>query len=209
MFRNLTPIVRALLYVNLIVYVVQRFTGDGLRSDFLLSNFALWPIDSARLGGPAFQPWQVITYAFLHDPSSVLHILSNMFALYMFGPDVELVLGSRRFVVYYFVCVAGGALTQLFVLHSIYPSPYPTLGASGAIFGVLLFFGVTFPRRRLMLIFPPIPMPAWLFVTLYGLIELWLGVFGTSQGVAHFVHLGGMAAGAAMLLFWRGRTAPR
>jgi len=60
-----------------------------------------------------------------------------------------------------------------------------------------------------MLIFPPIPMPAWLFVTLYGLIELWLGVFGTSQGVAHFVHLGGMAAGAAMLLFWRGRTAPR
>jgi len=94
MFRNLTPIVRALLYVNLIVYVVQRFTGDGLRSDFLLSNFALWPIDSARLGGPAFQPWQVITYAFLHDPSSVLHILSNMFALYMFGPDVELVLGS-------------------------------------------------------------------------------------------------------------------
>ena len=209
MFRNLTPVVRALLYVNLIVYALERFTGDGRPTDFLLSQFALWPIGSAQAGGPAFQPWQLVTYAFLHDPSSYLHILGNMFALYMFGPDVELVLGSRRFVAYYFVCVVGAALTQLFVMHSLYPSPEPTLGASGGIFGLLLFFGVTFPRRQLLLIFPPITIPAWLFVALYGLLELVLGVFGTSQGVAHFAHLGGMAAGAAMMLFWRGRYAAK
>jgi membrane associated rhomboid family serine protease len=77
------------------------------------------------------------------------------------------------------------------------------MGASGAVFGILLAFGVAFPHRRVVLLIPPIPMPAWLFVTLYGLLELGLGVFGTQQGVAHFAHLGGMAAGFLLILYWR------
>jgi membrane associated rhomboid family serine protease len=81
------------------------------------------------------------------------------------------------------------------------------MGASGAVFGILLAFGVAFPQRRIMLLIPPIPMPAWLFVSLYGALELGLGVFGTQQGVAHFAHLGGMAAGFLLILYWR--HAPR
>jgi membrane associated rhomboid family serine protease len=81
--------------------------------------------------------------------------------------------------------------------------PIPTVGAFGAVFGLLLAFGIAYPHRRIMLLIPPIPMPAWLFVTLYGAIELFLGVFGTQQGVAHFAHLGGMAAGYLLVLYWR------
>lgn len=203
MFRNLTPVVRALLIANVIVYVLQRFTGLG---DVILWHFALWPLGVAQVDGAApFEPWQVVTYAFLHDPSNYLHILGNMFALYMFGPDAERVLGARRFSFYYFACVIGAALTQMFVMHALDPEPFPTLGASGGIFGILLFYGMAFPHRRLLLLFPPVPMPAWLFVTLYGVLELILGVFGTSQGVAHFAHLGGMATGYLLIEYWRRR----
>src|SRR3984957_12042902 len=90
--------------------------------------------------------------------------------------------GARRSAIYYFACVIGAALTQLWVAHSLYPEPYATLGASGGIFGLLLFYGMAFPHRQVLLIFPPIPMPAWLFVTLYGVLELSLGVFGSGQG---------------------------
>jgi membrane associated rhomboid family serine protease len=200
MFRNLTPVVRALLYANLIVYALQRLTGYD---DLLLREFALWPVGvESPDGGSLFEPWQVVTYAFLHDPFSWLHIFGNMLALFMFGPDVEQLLGSRRFTVYYFTCVIGAALTQTFVMHYLYPSLLPTLGASGGIFGILLLFGMAFPYRRILVYFA-IPVPAWLFVTLYGVAELWLGVFGSSQGVAHFAHLGGMAAGYALILYWR------
>jgi membrane associated rhomboid family serine protease len=199
MFRSLTPAVRALLYVNLSVYVLEWLTGDAL-----LVNFALWPLDAQRqFGAPPFEPWQLLTYAFLHDTSSLWHLLGNMFALYMFGPDVEGVLGTRRFVFYYLACVVGAGLTQLWVVHAIAPGPYETIGASGGIFGLLLFYGMSFPRRRLLLLFPPVPMPAWLFVTLYGVLELYLGVFGRVQGVAHFAHLGGMASGLVLILYWR------
>jgi membrane associated rhomboid family serine protease len=81
--------------------------------------------------------------------------------------------------------------------------PYPTIGASGGVFGLLLAFGMMFPRRMILLIFPPIPMPAWLFVTLYGIVELVLGVTGSQSGVAHFAHLGGMVVGFALIQYWR------
>ncbi|HXR19246.1 MAG TPA: rhomboid family intramembrane serine protease [Steroidobacteraceae bacterium] len=200
MFRTLTPIVRALLYVNLIAYGLEWLTGG----DRLLEVFALWPLGADRqYGAPPFEPWQLVTYAFLHDPSSIWHLLGNMFALYMFGPDAERTLGARRFTIYYFACVIGAGLAQLWVVYAIAPGPYETIGASGGIFGLLLFYGMTFPRRQLLLLFPPVPMPAWLFVTLYGILELSLGVFGRSQGVAHFAHLGGMATGFGLILFWR------
>lgn len=197
MFRSLTPVVRAVLYANVIVFGLQWLTGPSLLPEF----FALWPFDSARLTGVPFEPWQLVTYAFLHE--GFWHIAGNMFALYVFGPDVELLLGARRFTLYYFVCVIGAALTQLWVVQYLYPSPYPTVGASGGIFGLLLFYGMAFPHRRMLLLIPPIPMPAWLLVTLYGALELVLGVFGTSQGIAHFAHLGGMATGFLMILYWR------
>ncbi|MEO8316270.1 MAG: rhomboid family intramembrane serine protease, partial [Pseudomonadota bacterium] len=139
----------------------------------------------------------LVSYAFLHDRYNYLHILTNMFALYMFGPDIERLLGPKRFFTYYIVCVISAAVTQLVI------SPYPTVGASGGIFGLLLAFGITFPHRKLMLIFPPIPMPAWLFVTLYGLLELYLGVSGRQAEVAHFAHLGGMIGGLLLILYWR------
>ncbi|HEX4377340.1 MAG TPA: rhomboid family intramembrane serine protease, partial [Steroidobacteraceae bacterium] len=108
-----------------------------------------------------------------------------------------------RFTVYYLVCLVGAALAQLAVV-SRADEFGPTLGASGAIFGILLLYGLAFPRRIILLYFA-IPMPAWLFVTLYGLLELYLGAFGSSSAIAHFAHLGGMAAGAAMILYWRSR----
>jgi len=201
MFRHLTPVVRALILANVIVFGLQYLTGG----QGLLIDFALWPWRGHQLyGTPPFEPWQLITYAFLHG--GFWHIFGNMFALFIFGPDVEAQIGPRRFTLYYFVCVIGAALTQLFVMHAIYPGPYPTIGASGGIFGVLLFYGLAFPHRRLLLLFPPIPMPAWLFVTLYGVLELALGVFGTSQGVAHFAHLGGMATGYLLIRYWRSRN---
>jgi membrane associated rhomboid family serine protease len=200
MFPKITPVVRALLYANFIVYAAQRLTGYG---DALLYHFALWPLRGNEAnGGAPFEPWQLLTYAFLHDPATILHIASNMFALWMFGPAAELVLGSRRFGFYYLACVIGAALAQLFIVPSMYAGGGETIGASGGIMGVLLFFGLAFPQQRIYL-YLAIPMPAWIFVTLYGLYELWLGVFSSSDSVAHFGHLGGMLTGLLLFFIWR------
>lgn len=197
MFARLTPTVRALLIANLAVFAAQTFMGQQP-----FEWFELWPLHSSQLtGGLPFEPWQLVSYAFLHG--SPLHLFFNMFALYMFGPDVEDLLGAARFRIFYLVCVVGAAVAQLIVTATIYPNPAPTLGASGGVFGLLLCYGMAYPHRRLMLLFPPIPMPAWLFVTLYGLMELYMGVFQTNQGVAHFAHLGGMAAGYLLIRYWR------
>jgi membrane associated rhomboid family serine protease len=201
MFRQLTPIVRALLLTNVVVYFAQVLTQSGPLSGPFVA-LQLWPWHGQeRFGVPSLQPWQLLSYGFLHG--SWLHLFANMLALYMFGPEVERLLGSRRFLTYYLTCVVGAAVAQTFVTALLYPSPYPTVGASGGIFGLLLLFGMAYPRRQVMLLFPPIPMPAWLFVTLYGLMELYLGVFGSDQGVAHFAHLGGMAAGYLLVRHWR------
>jgi membrane associated rhomboid family serine protease len=163
----------------------------------LVETFALWPL------GPGFAPWQVVTYGFLHG--SPFHLFFNMLALYMFGSDIERIFGQRRYLMYYLNCVLTAAFAQLLVSSLAGSPPYPTLGASGGVFGLLFAFALYFPRRVIMLIFPPIPMPAWLFVILYGLIELYLGVTGTQQGVAHFAHLGGMLGGFLTIQYWRGR----
>jgi membrane associated rhomboid family serine protease len=201
MFANLSPTVRALLLANLGVYALQAVFGPGI-----MAPFELWPLHSDLLdGGLPFEPWQLVSYGFVH--LEFWHLFANMFALYMFGPDVERLLGGARFRVFYLVCVVGAACAQLLVTATIHPSPYPTLGASGGVFGLLLAYGMAYPHRRLLLLFPPIPMPAWLFVTLYGVMELLLGIFATNQGVAHFAHLGGMAAGYALIRYWRARRA--
>jgi membrane associated rhomboid family serine protease len=198
MFPALPPVTRTLILVNVGVFVAQFVLGG-----WLFANFALWPLARGFGGVPHFQFWQVITYAFLHG--GLMHLLLNMLALFMFGGEIERVWGERRYLVYYFVCVVGAAAAQLLVTSQQASPPYPTVGASGGVFGLLLAFGMMFPRRIIVLIFPPIPMPAWLFVTVFGALELVYGVTGTAAGVAHFAHLGGMAAGFLMIQYWRGR----
>ena len=196
MRASMPPATRALLFINVAIFAAQLLTGD-----LLLRPFALWPPASPQFpNAPSFQVWQLLTYGFLHG--SLTHLFFNMFALYMFGGEIERLFGSRRFLVYFLACVVGAAVAQLIVLSGMNRPPVPTVGASGGVFGLLLAYGLAFPRRKLMLLFPPIPMPAWLFVTLYGLLELYLGVTGSGQGVAHFAHLGGMAAGALLLVYW-------
>ena len=123
----------------------------------------------------------------------------------MFGGAIERVFGGRRYLVYYFMSVIAAAVTQLLVA-ALTGGVYPTVGASGGVFGLLLAYGIYFPKSRVMLLFPPIPMPARLFVVIYAVIELYLGVTGTQEGVAHFAHLGGMLGGYLTLKYWRGST---
>lgn len=201
MFQQLAPVTRLLIIANVIVFGLQYVMGN-----VLILNFALWPWSGALYrDAPTFEVWQLVTYGFLHDDRTVMHIFFNMFAVYMFGSDIERLLGATRFITYYLVCVIGAGLTQLIYLQVSGSDPTPTVGASGGVFGLLLAYGLAYPHRKLMLLFPPIPMPAWLFVTLYGVLELVLGVTGTQQGVAHFAHLGGMAAGFVLLQIWRRR----
>ncbi len=194
---RLPPVTRALLLSCVGVFGLQQLGLD----DLLVELWALWPLRGGVFLAP-FHLWQLISYSFLHG--SLLHLALNMFALYMFGPEIERLLGTRRFITYWLTCVIGAAIMQLLVqLQAPVGSGGPTVGASGGMFGLLLAFGMAWPRRRLVLLFPPIPMPAWLFVTLYGLLELGLGISGSQSSVAHFAHLGGMAGGLLLILWWR------
>jgi membrane associated rhomboid family serine protease len=196
-------ITRTLIFLNVAVFALQ-----ALYDETLISLFALWPIgrffvrDLHAVVG--FEPWQLVTYAFLHG--SIAHIGLNMLALFMFGPDVERTLGTKHYLLLYFAAVVSAALVQLVAITATTHSGiYPTIGASGGIFGVLLAFGMLYPRRMVMLLFPPIPMPAWLLVVVFALVELANGVLGTEAGVAHFAHLGGMLGAYLELRFWRRR----
>jgi membrane associated rhomboid family serine protease len=190
------PVTTALIVANLAVYFLQSIAPQ------VIVPFALWPLATAELNmGAAFMPWQLVTYAFLHG--GLLHLAFNMFALYMFGGAIERVFGTRRYLVFYFTCVVSAAITQLVVALAA-GAIYPTIGASGGVFGLLLAYGMYFPHNRIMLLFPPIPLPARVFVVVYAVLELFLGVTGTQEGVAHFAHLGGMIGGFALLRFWRG-----
>jgi membrane associated rhomboid family serine protease len=193
MFASLPPVTRALLLVNIGAFAAQSLFGDAM-----LEPLALWPL------GPDFALWQVVTYAFLHG--SVAHLFFNMFALFMFGGQLERFWGPRRFFVFYMASVLAAAGMQLLVTHWM-NAQEPTIGASGGVFGLLLGFAMFFPRQRIVLLFPPIPMPAWLFVTLYGALELFLGFTGSQAGVAHFAHIGGMLGGWLTILSWRTRPA--
>ena len=198
----MTPINRILLIINVVVFGLQYFLGSQFEVPL-----ALWPFGSAEAGYPPFRPWQLLTYGFLHG--NLPHLFFNMFALWMFGSEIERVFGSQRYLIYYLLCVIGAALMHLIVVATANLDLVPAVGASGGVFGLLLAFGMFWPHRKLMLLFPPIPMPAWLFVTLYGICELVLGVTQTAQGVAHFAHLGGMATGFVLIRYWRAQARAR
>ncbi|MDH3547397.1 MAG: rhomboid family intramembrane serine protease [Gammaproteobacteria bacterium] len=184
-------VIFALLIANGIVFALQQ-----LNPRFMLINFALWPFGEPQ---SPFAPWQLITYGFLHG--DMTHIFFNMFGLWMFGRELEQMMGSQRFLIYFLTCVAGAGAIQLIVA-ATQGGIYPTVGASGGVFGILLAYGLTFPNRTVMLIFPPIPMKAKYFVLFYGLLELYLGVSGNAPGVANFAHLGGMLFGFVLLRYW-------
>lgn len=220
------PVVLNLMIANAVVFLAMMFLESSL------VRFELFPLDM-RSGAQDlwrqiisinaekdptwsqvhFSIWQPLTYMFMHGGFS--HLFFNMFSLWVFGRTLELELGAKRFLIYYIVCGVGAALFQMGIAQIdlagcaigtaewIMYMKTPTVGASGAIFGLLLAFGLLHPNAMISLIFPPITLKAKWFVMIYGVLELLLGVSGTMSGVAHFAHIGGMFWGWLLLLLWR------
>ncbi len=187
------PVVKNLIIINTLVFMATALLPIG---DSMMQHGAL------ALGTPWFHTYQYITYMFLH--SNFEHLFFNMFALWMFGRTLEWALGSQRFLTYYVACGVGAALIQYGVAYLMGELPLFLVGASGAVMGLLLAFGVMYPNATIMLLIPPIPMKAKWFVLIYALIELFLGWRGVGQ-VAHFAHVGGMLWGFLLLHYWRRR----
>ena len=211
MFRNTPFIVKNLIIINIIVLVATM-----INENFMYENFSLFSFHS-----PFFKPYQFITHMFMHG--GIWHLFFNMYTLWIFGSILENVWGSKKFLLFYFVTGLGAALLhnlvleiELSTLQNAVQSGNmaaqtsimnilrtPTVGASGAIYGVLLGYGMLFPNNIISLIFPPIALKAKWFVILYGAIELLMGVTGTGSDVAHFAHLGGMIFGFILIMYWK------
>lgn len=198
-FSFFPPVIKWLLIVNagmlVLLYLLEPFVLGGIRigglNGILSFYLALEPL------GENFWPWQLFTYMFLHG--GLAHLFFNMLALWMFGMELENVWGSRKFLVYYLLCGLAGGLSNL-LIGPLIGQVGPTVGASGAIFGVLLAFGMMFPDRPVYLYFL-LPVRAKYLVAIWIGLELFYGVTGTSDGVAHFAHLGGAAAGFLYMLW--------
>jgi rhomboid family protein len=186
----LPPVTQALMLICTAVFCVNLFVPLELW-------LALWPLGSGR-----FAPWQVLSYAFLHG--GVAHLFFNMLGLWMFGAELERLWGQRRYIQMLLASALAAALMQL-LLNAVTGTLVATVGASGALFGLLLCYGVLFPNRTIMPLFPPIPMKARTFVVVFGVLELLMGVYDSGSGIAHFAHLGGMLGAWLLLLHWRGR----
>jgi membrane associated rhomboid family serine protease len=184
------PVTQALMLICTALFCLQIFVP-------LDAWFALWPLETGR-----FWPWQIFTYAFLHG--SMFHLFFNMLGLWMFGSELERLWGQRRYMQFLLAGILAAAFAQLLVCW-LTGSRVPTVGASGGLFALLLAFGMLFPNRVIMPLFPPIPMKARTFVMVFGGLELGLGLLGSS-GVAHFAHLGGMVGGFLMIRYWRGQS---
>ena len=202
-FSNIPVAVKNIILINILVYVLTLFTGD-----FMYEKFALFYVES-----PFFHWWQPVTHMFMHG--GFFHIFFNMYTLLIFGCALERIWGPKKFLLFYFVTGIGAALLHMGVmalqaehfkslvnegvstaLQGYYDILHtPTVGASGAIYGVLLGYGMLFPNDVLQLLFPPVALKAKWFVLIFAGIELLTGVFGTHDGVAHFAHLGGMLFG--------------
>ncbi len=185
----ISPLTKALLLTCTAVFCLGFF----IRLEFL---FALWPLQSGL-----FMPWQMVSYGFLHG--SLMHLAFNMFGLWMFGSELERLWGPKRYWQFLLASLLAAAATQLLITW-LSGSNVPTVGASGALFGLLLAFGMLFPNRIIVPLIPPIPMKARTFVIVFGALELVFGLSGSS-GVAHFAHLGGMLGGFLMIRYWRGQ----
>lgn len=232
LFRNMTPVVKNLLILNVLFFIAEFALPN------VMEQMALYPI-----GTDNFRPWQLATHFFMHSTSTIFHILFNMFAVVMFGSNLERVWGSQKFLFFYFSTAIGAALLHSLVLylrmeslistmeprlvdlvmengttlwnnHQNYVEPSmaqlnamrntPVLGASGAVFGILVAFGYLFPNTELMLLFPPIPIKAKYLIVGYIALELYLGFTNNPHdNVAHFAHLGGALIGILLVLYWQ------
>ena len=198
-FSLFPPVIKALLIVNVAVWLVldvllQPFRYHDLPIFSIFAEYlALWPL------GANFWPWQLLTYMFMHG--GLFHLLFNMLALWMFGMELETIWGSRSFLVYYLVCGVGAGVANLLVA-PLLGQTAPTVGASGAVFGVLIAFAMLFPDRPIYVYFL-LPVKAKYLVTAYIALELFFGVTGTSDGIAHVAHLGGAAVGFLLMLAQR------
>lgn len=210
-FSSLPPVVKNLVILNGIMLIITFITGN-----FMYEKFALFYFES-----PLFKPYQLLTHMFMHG--SFFHLFFNMYALVIFGIVLEQVWGSQKFFLYYLVTGIGAALLHSLVIYievSQLKEAYeagnimainsieiinrtPTVGASGAVYGVLLAYGMLFPNNVLQLIFPPIALKAKWFVVIFGAIELFLGISRTGSNIAHFAHLGGMIFGYLLILYWK------
>ncbi|MBZ8139175.1 rhomboid family intramembrane serine protease [Rubrivivax gelatinosus] len=183
----LPPVTKTLMLICTAVFCLQFFVP-------LTLWFALWPPGSGM-----FWPWQLVTYAFLHG--GLFHLFFNMLGLWMFGAELERLWGQRRYLQFLLAGALAAAAAQM-AMTTLTGSNNPTLGASGALFALLLAFGMLFPNRQVMLLIPPIPMKARTFVIVFGALELLLG-FMDRGDIAHFAHLGGMVGGFLMIRYWR------
>lgn len=195
---------------NLVAINILMFIATLVNENFMVANFAMFYPAS-----PFFKPWQILTHMFMHG--GFWHIFFNMYSLLMFGSILERSFGTKKYLIFYFVTGLGAAAlhtgvewlqARVFIANGIAQAYQqllvtPTLGASGAIYGVLIGFAMLYPQARLTLIFPPIPMTAKWLVIIFAAIELFSGINGIQDGVAHFAHLGGMLFGWLLIRWWR------
>lgn len=201
--RNLPVVTKNLLLANCIVWILDALlqrSGIHLVEWFGLMN---WSFSAFGNGYGSFHLWQPLTYMFMH--AGFDHLFCNMFAVLMFGPLLEREWGERKFLLYYLVCGIGAALIQELVWSVFMPGQVGvTIGASGAVFGILFAFGWLFPNEAIYLLFIPIPIRARIFVLVYAVIELFAGLANfAGDNVAHFAHLGGMLFGWLLILWWQ------
>lgn len=210
-FTSLPPVIKNLLIINALMLVITYFAED-----FMYGTFSLFFFESEL-----FRPFQFVTHMFMHG--GIFHLFFNMYSLVIFGVVLEHVWGSQKFFLYYMVTGLGAAALHSLVLWIDYSSQVaafeagnqyalqniqtllttPTVGASGAVYGVLLAYGMLFPNNVLQLIFPPIALKAKWFVLIFGALELWLGISNTGGNIAHFAHLGGMLFGFILIKYWK------
>ena len=213
-FGSMPPVIKNLVIINALMLLITYLTGN-----FMYEKFSLFYFES-----PLFKPYQLITHMFMHG--GFVHLFFNMYSLIIFGVVLEQVWGSKRFFIYYMVTGLGAAFLHSLVLYIDASSlskavelgnqvamqklellySTPTVGASGAVYGVLLAYGMLFPNNVLQLIFPPVALKAKWFVLIFGAIELFLGISNTGGNVAHFAHLGGMIFGYILIRFWKNRN---
>lgn len=198
MFPRLPFATKVLLIVTIAAFGLQALLGD-----YLAAWLMLWPL-AEQAGAIPFRPWQLLTYGFLHG--GFFHLFFNMLVLFMFGSPLEQVWGSKRFTWFYLLCIIGAGLCQLAVgwwMVSSGEPAYPTLGASGGVLGLVLAYGMIFPKQKVMIFPIPFFIPAKVAVLLVGAFALFAGVTGTMPGIAHFAHLGGMLTGWLLIRYWR------
>jgi membrane associated rhomboid family serine protease len=186
-FSFFPPVIKTLLITNLIVFVLMFFLGSFRIGNVPLYNYITYYFALMPLGSGAFLPWQLFTYLFMHG--GLMHLFFNMFALWMFGMELENTWGSKKFLIFYLTCGIGAGLTNLLIA-PLFTTVGPTVGASGSVYGVLLAFAMMYPDRPIFIYFL-FPVKAKYFITFFIILELFNGVAGTQSGVAHFAHLGG------------------